>query len=73
MRFDCGTGDKFLEQSRALQQALRAAAILHTYEEYPGAHDWSYWSERLPTTLRFFADIPESEEHSVRRQVSDPS
>ncbi len=65
LRFDCGTADKFLEQSRALSHALHAAAILHAYEEYLGGHDWSSWSERLPTTLRFFADILQSEEHSV--------
>jgi len=73
MRFDCGTEDKFLEHNRALSHALHAADILHRYEEYPGGHDWTYWSERLPTTLRFFADILASAELSMRPQTSEAS
>ncbi len=73
IRFDCGTEDRFIEHNRSLSQELHAAGVQHTYEEYPGSHDWAYWSARLPTTLRFFANILASDEHDVRRQASERS
>jgi enterochelin esterase-like enzyme len=24
------------------------------YEEFPGGHEWPYWTEHLEDTLRFF-------------------
>ncbi len=73
LRFDCGTEDKFLAHNRGLSHELHAAGILHRYEEYPGGHDWSYWSDRLPATLGFFAEILASHEHGERPQVSQRS
>lgn len=55
LRFDCGTSDVLLPQNRALHTALTSDGIAHTYEEFPGGHDWPYWQEHLADSLRFFA------------------
>lgn len=54
-RFECGTEDTLLAANRSLHHSLSEASVPHTYEEFPGGHDWNYWKSRLPTTLRFFA------------------
>ncbi len=72
-RFDCGTEDTFLEHNRSLSRELQAAGIPHRYEEYPGGHDWAYWSDRLPATLRFFASVLPSDGTSMPRQASERS
>jgi len=56
-RFDCGTADVLLPQSRALHAALKAEGIPHSYEEFPGGHDWPYWQTHLADSLRFFAGV----------------
>ena len=53
-RFDCGREDILLEGNRKLHEALLAAGIPHTYEEFAGGHQWPYWREHLEDTLRFF-------------------
>jgi S-formylglutathione hydrolase FrmB len=55
LRFDCGTEDPLLEANRALHRGLAAAGIAHTYEEFPGGHEWPYWERHLEDSLRFFA------------------
>ena len=55
LRFDCGTSDVLLPQNRALHTVLTGDGIAHTYEEFPGGHDWPYWHEHLADSLRFFA------------------
>ncbi|MDZ4699775.1 MAG: alpha/beta hydrolase-fold protein [Rhodothermales bacterium] len=57
LRFDCGTEDPLLEDNRALHAALDAAGIPHTYEEFPGGHEWTYWERQVVRTLRFFGGI----------------
>jgi putative tributyrin esterase len=57
LRFDCGTGDDLLQANRDLHAALDARGVDHTYEEFPGAHEWPYWEAHLADTLRFFARI----------------
>jgi enterochelin esterase-like enzyme len=57
VRFDCGADDSVLPGNRALHAALDARAIPHTYEEFPGGHDWLYWRLHLADTLRFFGGI----------------
>ena len=54
-RFDCGTDDGFLDANRRLHQALQDAGIDHVYEEFPGGHDWAYWSLHVEESLTFFA------------------
>ena len=50
---DCGKDDFLLEDNRAFAKELEAAKIPHTYQEYPGAHDWDYWDTRIRQALAF--------------------
>jgi len=54
-RFDCGTDDPLIEANRELHLQLQASGIHHTYEEFPGGHDWNYWTRHIEETLLFFA------------------
>ena len=53
-RFDCGKDDLLIEHNRILHNKLEAAEINHTYQEFEGAHEWSYWQEHIKDTLLFF-------------------
>lgn len=53
LRFDCGKDDLLIEGNRLLHQKLKDAHIKHTYEEFPGQHEWPYWEEHLVETLLF--------------------
>jgi len=55
LRFDCGVADELIDANRILHGQLQAAGIPHTYEEFPGGHEWPYWTEHIADTLRFFA------------------
>jgi putative tributyrin esterase len=57
LRMDCGTEDVLLPANRSLHAKLEELGISHEYAEYPGPHEWPYWIENLPRTLRFFSDI----------------
>jgi enterochelin esterase-like enzyme len=54
LRFDCGLDDPLLPASRALHRALDERRVPHDYAEFPGGHDWFYWSRHLRDTLVFF-------------------
>lgn len=53
-RFDCGSDDLLIEHNRTLHEKLTSEKILHTYEEFEGKHEWSYWQEHIKDTLLFF-------------------
>lgn len=55
LRFDCGKDDPLLPHNHQLHAELERASIAHTYEEFPGAHEWGYWHDHLADSLRFFA------------------
>jgi putative tributyrin esterase len=55
IRFDCGTNDLLINYNRALHKKLDNEGIPHIFEEYPGGHEWSYWSEHIIQSLKFFA------------------
>jgi putative tributyrin esterase len=55
LRFDCGSNDLLINYNRSLHKKLELAGILHTFEENPGGHEWSYWSKHIIGTLKFFA------------------
>ena len=57
LRMDCGTEDVLLGANRALHEKLEACGVPHVYEEHPGPHEWPYWRDNLPRTLRFFSEI----------------
>jgi len=54
IRFDCGLQDDLLEANRTLHRQLQEFKIEHIYQEFKGAHEWSYWQEHVAKTLRFF-------------------
>nr|WKN37267.1 alpha/beta hydrolase-fold protein [Tunicatimonas sp. TK19036] len=54
LRFDCGTEDLLIEHNRTLHRQLTDAGIEHTYEEFPGGHEWAYWQTHLRDSLMFF-------------------
>ena len=54
LRFDCGTEDQLIEHNRQLHRQLTEANLPHEYEEFPGAHEWSYWQAHVRDSLRFF-------------------
>lgn len=53
LRFDCGTEDPLIEANRELHRALTRLSIPHDYKEFPGGHDWPYWTEHIRETLAF--------------------
>ncbi|MFY0598101.1 MAG: esterase family protein [Cyclobacteriaceae bacterium] len=57
LRFDCGENDLLIEHNRKLHQQLQASNIDHQYEEFEGAHEWTYWQEHLNDTLLFFNNL----------------
>lgn len=53
-RFDCGKDDILIEQNRTLHNQLVLNGIKHKYQEFEGAHEWSYWEEYIKYSLLFF-------------------
>jgi putative tributyrin esterase len=53
LRFDCGTEDPLIEANRELHSALTKLHVPHSYEEFPGGHDWQYWTQQVRRTLAF--------------------
>ena len=53
--FDCGSEDDYGFDSGAqlLDNVLTARHIPHEFHLYPGGHNWSYFAEHLPESLRF--------------------
>ncbi|WP_370513171.1 alpha/beta hydrolase [Fulvivirga sp. M361] len=57
IRFDCGKDDLLIEHNRTLHQKMKDEQIPHSYFEFPGKHEWSYWIKHLKDTLLFFDQI----------------
>lgn len=57
LRFDCGLEDSLLEDNRGFHRALQELGVEHVYEEFPGGHDWPYWTEHVRQTLLFCTNI----------------
>jgi S-formylglutathione hydrolase FrmB len=55
LRIDCGVDDFLIQHNRSFHAHLNALNIAHEYEEFPGAHDWSYWDTHVQETVAFFA------------------
>jgi S-formylglutathione hydrolase FrmB len=53
LRIDCGREDGLLEENRAFHRYLEKLGIPHEYEEFPGAHTWDYWDQRVQEALTF--------------------
>jgi putative tributyrin esterase len=52
---DCGDRDDygFEEGTKAVDKILSSRRIAHEAHIYPGRHDWQYFAERLPDSLKF--------------------
>lgn len=57
IRFDCGEEDILRDSNDRLAASLAEAGITHTYETLPGGHDWTYWSDAVERSFRFFDHI----------------
>lgn len=53
IRIDCGIADFLLDANRAFHAHLTEIKYPHEYEEFPGAHEWSYWDEHIREALDF--------------------
>ncbi|MFS4469005.1 alpha/beta hydrolase [Maribacter sp. 2210JD10-5] len=54
LRFDCGVADELINGNKILYQQLKELEVPHTYTEFEGGHEWSYWQKQLEHTLVFF-------------------
>jgi len=55
----CGTSDDLLEMSRFFAKGLLQAGIPVDYEEHPGGHTWSYWTEHIAVWLKKIFPLPD--------------
>lgn len=56
--FDTGTSDSdALDDNRAMHAKLTERRIAHTYNEYPGHHNWDYWDAHIAEHLQFHMDV----------------
>lgn len=53
IRIDCGVGDGLLEENHTFREHLTTLNIPHEYEEFPGAHNWSYWDLHVREAIAF--------------------
>lgn len=53
--FDCGTEDEFGFDAgaEAFHNLLLSRGIPHEFHLYPGGHNWSYFVQHLPASLKF--------------------
>lgn len=50
-----GSGDPFLDADRTLSKTLAEKKVPVVYHEYPGGHDYAFWSSHASELLSFFA------------------
>lgn len=49
----CGDRDYLLEDNRRLHTHLETIGLSHTYEEWPGDHNWAFWDTAIQKYLSF--------------------
>jgi S-formylglutathione hydrolase FrmB len=47
----CGASDFLLEQNQNFAFFVRPLGYEHSYEEYPGTHEWGFWNDRIQHVL----------------------
>lgn len=57
LRFDCGVDDFLIEANRGFDAHLASIGYAHVYEEFPGAHEWSYWDEHVLEAIAFHRKV----------------
>ena len=54
--FDVGIDDSVVvDQNRAFHHELQALGVAHDFREWPGRHDWPYWTLHARESLRWIA------------------
>ena len=53
---DTAQGDPWRDRAEELHRILSARGIDHTWQVYPGVHDWYYWHEHTVDYLRFYGN-----------------
>ena len=53
---DVGESDPFGDQTRAFHAELEALGIAHSYAEWPGNHDWTYWRAHVGESLSWLIE-----------------
>lgn len=51
--FNCGTEDYLYHFNVEFDRYLTELGYSHEYEQYPGEHNWEYWTEHLEDALLF--------------------
>jgi S-formylglutathione hydrolase FrmB len=56
--FDCGTEDDFGfdKGARAFHKLLVSQRLPHEFHLYPGGHNWSYFAQHFPASLKFHSN-----------------
>ncbi|WP_343330835.1 alpha/beta hydrolase [Polaribacter staleyi] len=54
IRFDCGVKDSLFSANKTLHNDLLKEGIPHTFEEFEGGHEWSYWIKNVEKSFHFF-------------------
>jgi len=52
---DVGTEDYLLPMNRSFRDEMARLQVPIAYAEYPGRHDWAYWTAHLAGSLRFIS------------------
>jgi S-formylglutathione hydrolase FrmB len=55
MFLDVGSSDGFVDENRAFHAELTALGAAHEYTEWPGRHNWPYWSAHVAESLSWLA------------------
>ena len=50
----CGQSDFMYEDHQRFRRHLESLGVAHTYEEWPGGHDWDFWDESIRRAFEFF-------------------
>jgi S-formylglutathione hydrolase FrmB len=66
LRIDCGVDDFLIEDNREFHAHLDAIGLTHTYDEYPGAHNWDYWDLHVQDAIAFCGQ-------TIRSPVAEPT
>ena len=49
---DCGTEDaRYIDENRAFRWKAEQLGVPVVYHEWPGKHDWTYWSDHVRQSL----------------------
>ena len=58
----CGRQDDLYDYNLRLKTHLESLPLPYRYEEWDGGHDWAFWDTSLQKAMRFFFEIPSSQE-----------